>query len=57
MAVIQVGQGSECEPLSFQGGSGDTMPDYLKPINSGSSYYNVDTKESFVWHINAWKPL
>jgi hypothetical protein len=56
MAVIQVGnQTSGCR-LEFNGESTDIKP-ILKECNSDSTFFEIDTKQVYVWHIDVWRKI
>lgn len=50
------GTETNCCKLELLAKSTSLKPE-LKPENSGSSLYLVDTKASFIWYIDDWYPV
>ena len=52
----QIGKQTTMNKKEYQGLSTDTKPT-LTEKNTGSTYYEVDTKNGYVWHIDQWYPV
>jgi len=53
--IIKARKDDSFHVFDLYGMSTNTKPT-LEEINTGSSFYCVDTKESFIWYIDNWYP-
>ena len=56
MAIVKVGKQSTLDKHEYQGLSTDTKPT-LTANNTGSTFFELNTKKAFLWHIDSWIEL